>query len=200
MSVAQRATQLRIPEAVRDIVIGPRRLEARVAEMAHQINSDYPGEEICAVGVLNGALPFLCDLVRRVTIPVSIDFVAVSRYRSGQPAAGVRLTQKLQDDIRGRHVLLVDCLLDTGLSLDFVVRRLQGCSPASLFICTLLSRPELRLAELPVRYLGFEVGEEFLIGYGLDFQGYFRELPYIASMRRGWVEEEAEALLDRMSA
>ncbi len=201
MSLRKRTAQPRVPEAVRDIVIGPRRLEACIEALAQQISRDYRGREVCAVGILNGALPFLCDLVRRLTIPVSIDFLAVSRYRSGRAAAGVRLTQGLQDDIRGRHVLLVDCLLDTGLSLDFVVRQLHGCSPASLFICTLLSRPELRLAELPVRYLGFEVGEEFLIGYGLDFQGYFRELPYLASMRRGWgEEEEAEVLVGRMSA
>lgn len=200
MNAAQDA-QSRIPGAVRDIIISSQRLEARIGELARQISRDYQGEEILAIGVLTGALPFVCDLVRRMSLEVVLDFVSVSRYRTGQPAPGVRLTQSPQDDIRGRHVLLVDSLLDTGLSLDFVVRQLRLRAPASLHICTLLSRPELRLADLPVRYVGFEVGEEFLIGYGLDFQGYFRELPYIASMRRGWVAREPSGnLLDKISA
>lgn len=201
MSVAQSDAQYRIPEAVGDIIITSLQLEQRIDELAQQISRDYRGEELLAIGVLRGALPFVCDLVRRMKLRVVLDFVSVSRYRAGQPAPGVRLLQSPQDDIRGRNVLLVDSLLDTGLSLDFVIRQLRGRSPASLHICTLLSRPELRLAELPVRYVGFEVGEEFLIGYGLDYQGYFRELPYVANMRRDWANREPlGALLDKMPA
>jgi hypoxanthine phosphoribosyltransferase len=139
------------------------------------------------VGILQGAYAFTRDLVRELTSPVSPDFMRISRYQ--KPFTGeVEIVEDLQQDITGRHVLLVEDIVDTGLSLNYLVQVLVDRNPASLEVCTLLNRSELRLVEIPIKYVGFQVSDEFLIGYGLDFRGGYGELPFVATLNPHSVE------------
>ncbi len=172
-----------VPGEVNRIVFEEEEIIARVGELAEQISRDYLGKDLVVVGILKGASVFTCDLVRALNIPVKLDFVAISNY-SPKPQSGVvRILKDLQEDVDGRHVLLVEDIVDTGLTLNYLVRVVNSRAPASLSVCTLLDRPGLRLADLPIRYSGFHVNQQFLIGYGLDYRESFRDLPYIATMR-----------------
>ena len=171
------------PASVGKVVYSPDTISRRLDQLARQIDRDWEGQELSAVGVLNSALPFMSDLLRRLRTPVTTDFVSLSRYRGLRGERCARLVKDVQDDIAGRHVLLIDDLVDTGLSAHFLCRLLQGRGPASVTVCALLSRPELLLVDIPLRYVGFHVSQEFLVGYGLDYQGLYRELPYIATLQ-----------------
>ena len=171
------------PECVAsEVVYDEKTIRARVAQLGLDISADYAGRELLVVGILKGALVFTCDLVRELQIPLHLDFIAISRYSAVRRTEKVRIVKDLQEDIAGRHVLLVEDIVDTGLTANYLYGLLSERKPASLRLCTLLDRPDLRLAELPLNYVGFQLSREFLIGYGLDYRDRYRDLPFIASM------------------
>ena len=160
------------------------RIARRVRELGEAITRDYQGLHPVLVSVLKGAIYFLADLSRAISIPVQVDFLAISRYgRASEETGVVRITRDLDIDITDRHVLMVEDIVDTGLTLGYLLRVLQERRPASLYVCTLLDNPARRLVELPIRYRGFSVADEFLVGYGLDWQEEYRHLPYLAVVR-----------------
>ena len=165
-----------------DVVYDEKTIRTRVAQLGLRISTDYAGRELLVVGILKGALVFTCDLVRELEIPLQLDFIAISRYAAQRRTGKVRIVKDLQEDIAGRHVLLVEDIVDTGLTANYLCSLLSARKPRSLSLCTLLDRPDLRLAELPLNYVGFQVSREFLIGYGLDYRDRYRDLPFIASM------------------
>ncbi len=171
------------PLNVGQVLFEQEAISSRVKELAREIESDFTGRELSVIGVLAGGFHFMSDLVRDLRIPVSLDFVAISRYQSAPGSKRVKLIKDLDDSIEGRHILLVDDIVDTGLSLHYLVQQLRRRSPASVSAASLLVRPELRIAEIPLDYIGFEVSAEFLIGYGLDHRGLYRDLPFIATLR-----------------
>lgn len=170
------------PSIVREIVYDQSAIRKRVAELGRQIDSDYRGRDLTVVGILKGAFAFTSDLIRSISAPVGLDFVAVSRYHPRRDQGRVRLLKDLQQEVSGKHLLLVEDIIDTGLTAHCLIRLLVRREPASITICTLLDRRDLRLVEVPIGYVGFRASEEFLIGYGLDYQDRYRNLPYIASM------------------
>ena len=146
-------------------------IRRRVAEMARRISSDYAGvEELLLVGILRGCFIFLADLSRLLTVPRSVDFIAVSCYgKSATPTGAVRIIMDLHADIAGRHVLLVEDIVDSGRTMDYLLRALQARNPASLRVCTLLSKTCRRVVDVPLDYIGFDIPDDFVLGYGLDF-------------------------------
>jgi hypoxanthine phosphoribosyltransferase len=165
---------------VQKILIDERTLRARVAEMGGEISADYEGKDILLVGVLKGAVFFMADLMRHLSIPCEVDFMAISSYGASTDSSGVvRILKDLDINIEGRHVLVVEDIIDSGLTLSYLVRTLEARGPASLEICALLTKPERREIKVPVRYTGFEIPNEFVIGYGLDYAERYRNLPYV---------------------
>ena len=165
---------------VSEVLITSEQITEKVREMGGRITQDYAGERLLLVGVLRGAVVVMGDLMRCINLPCEIDFMDISSYGSGTSSSGVvRILKDLEEDITGRHVLLVEDIVDTGLTLSYLVRSLLARKPASLEICALLTKPTRRRAELDVKYLGFEVPDEFVVGYGLDYAGAYRNLPDI---------------------
>ncbi len=167
---------------VDEIVYDEATILKRVEELARRIERDYRGRDLMVVGILKGAFVFTCDLIRNISSPVGLDFISVSRYHPRRDQGRVRLLKDLQEEITGRHVLLVEDIIDTGLTAHSLLGLLTRRKPASIRICTLLDRRDLRLVEVPIRYVGFQASGAFLIGYGLDYQDRYRNLPFIASM------------------
>jgi hypoxanthine phosphoribosyltransferase len=166
------------------LVLEEKQIARRVRELGRQITRDYEGCDLLIVGILTGAFLFTCDLIRQVDLRLMVDFMSISRY-SRRPATGeVKILKDLQSDLSGRDVLIVEDIVDTGLTLHYLTRCLLNRRPSSLNICSLLDRPDLRLADIPIRYKGFVISSDFLVGYGLDFQGRYRNLPYLATMKR----------------
>src|ERR671910_1880553 len=160
-------------------------IQAKVRELAELITEDYRGEKVLLVGILRGAVVFLSDLMRQLELPCEIDFMEVSSYGAGTQSSGVvRILKDLEEDITGRHVLIVEDIIDTGLTLSYLRRSLLARGPTSLEICALLSKPSRRQVDLSVKYLGFEVPDEFVIGYGIDYAGAYRNLPDIRVLAR----------------
>ena len=173
------ATELE--RAVTDVLIDRDALQRRIAELGEEISADYAGRDLLLVGVLKGAVFFLADLMRRITVPCEIDFMAISSYGASTDSSGVvRILKDLDINIEGRHVLVIEDIIDSGLTLSYLMRTLEARSPASLEICALLTKPDRREMKVPVRYTGFEIPNEFVIGYGLDFGERYRNLPYVA--------------------
>jgi hypoxanthine phosphoribosyltransferase len=166
-------------------LISESRIAARVAELAAQISGDYAGvDELVLVGVLRGAFIFLADLVRRLTVPTSIDFMALSHYERGStPSGAVRLVMDLRVPIAGRHVLLVEDIVDSGETLAYLRRMLDARGPASLKICALTRKPDRLTADVRVDYVGFDIPDAWVVGYGLDYNNKFRALPYIGILQ-----------------
>jgi hypoxanthine phosphoribosyltransferase len=165
------------------ILVGAEDLNRRVGELAEEINRDYAGRDLLLIGVLKGAVFFVSDLMRRLTIPVEVDFMAVASYGSATRSSGVvRILKDLDAVIEGRHVLIVEDIVDSGLTLQYLLRNLEGRQPASLEVCALLIKPERRKVDLKTRYVGFEIPDEFAIGYGLDHAERYRNLPYVAAL------------------
>ncbi len=168
-------------EGVGRILIEEDTLQARVRELGAEISSDYAGKDLLLVGVLKGAVFFMADLMRELTIPCEIDFMAISSYGAGTDSSGVvRILKDLDLNISGRNVLVVEDIIDSGLTLSYLVRTLTARKPASVDICALLTKPERREVDVPVRYIGFEIPNEFVIGYGLDYAERYRNLPHVA--------------------
>jgi hypoxanthine phosphoribosyltransferase len=162
------------------VLVPSEKIGQRVRELGERITEDYRGEELLLVGILRGAVVFLSDLMRCLELPCEIDFMEVSSYGAGTTSSGVvRILKDLEEDITGRHVLIVEDIIDTGLTLSYLRRTLLARKPASLEICSLLSKPSRRQVDLEAKYLGFEVPDEFVVGYGIDFAGAYRNLPDI---------------------
>ena len=158
-------------------------LRERVRRLGADISRDYDGKPLLLVGLLRGSVIFLADLLRAVTIPVKVDFLAVSSYVGRDSSGVVRLLKDLDHPIAGLDVLLVEDIIDTGLTLSYVLRVLKTRDPASLEVCTLLNKPRSRLIDQPLKYVGFDVPDEFVVGYGLDHNQHHRNLPYIATLQ-----------------
>ena len=167
-------------------------LQARIRELGAEISSDYEGRDLLLIGVLKGAVFFMSDLMRHLTIPCEIDFMAISSYGDSTDSSGiVRILKDLDINIEGRHVLIVEDIIDSGLTLSYLVRNLESREPASLEICALLTKPDRREIEVPVRYVGFEIPNRFVIGYGLDFAERYRNLPYVGVLDPGLIQTDA---------
>ena len=166
-----------IPKDVREVLITEEEIQAKLAEIARRIEPDYADCEPLLVGVLKGAVMVVSDLARELTIPLKMDWMAVSSYGSGTESSGVvRILKDLDTDLTGRHVLIVEDIIDSGLTLSWLKQNLESRGPASVEICTLLRKPERLKSDVPVRYVGFDVPNEFVVGYGLDFDEQNRHL------------------------
>src|SRR5215203_2305219 len=170
--------------SVTEVLVSSEDIMEKVRELGERITEDYRGERLLLVGILRGAVVFLSDLMRHLQLPCEIDFMEVSSYGADTTSSGVvRILKDLEEDISGRHVLIVEDIIDTGLTLSYLRRSLLARKPASLEICALLSKPSRRRTDLDVRYLGFEVPDEFVVGYGLDYAGAYRNLPDICILK-----------------
>jgi hypoxanthine phosphoribosyltransferase len=169
---------------VKEVLIPSKEIQKKVCELGEIITRDYRGERLLLVGVLRGAVIVLGDLMRNIDLPCEIDFMDISSYGTGTSSSGVvRILKDLEEDITARHVLIIEDIIDTGLTLSYLRRTLLQRKPASLEICALLSKPSRRQVDLTVRYLGFEVPDEFVIGYGIDYAGAYRNLPDIRALK-----------------
>jgi hypoxanthine phosphoribosyltransferase len=168
-------------QAVGDILVQRDELEHRVRELGAEISRDYADRQLLLIGVLKGAVFFLADLMRHLEIDCEVDFMAVSSYGASTDSSGVvRILKDLDAPIEGRDVLIVEDIVDSGLTLSYLFRMLRARNPASLEVCALLTKPARREIDLPIRYVGFEIPNRFAIGYGLDFAERYRNLPYVA--------------------
>jgi hypoxanthine phosphoribosyltransferase len=173
-------SQAELEQGVGDILIGEEELQARIRDLGAELSVDYAGREVLLVGVLKGAVFFMADLMRSLTIPCEIDFMAISSYGASTDSSGVvRILKDLDINIEGRHVLVVEDIVDSGLTLSYLMRNLESREPATLEVCALLTKPSRREIDVPVKYIGFEIPNRFVIGYGLDFAERYRNLPYV---------------------
>lgn len=171
-------------EEISDTLISRTELKTRVAELAAEISRDYKDKDLVLVGILKGAFIFLADLCRMLTVPASFDFIAVSSYGSGTKSGGiVRILKDLDTDITGKDVVIVEDIIDSGLTLNYLHKSLRARNPASLEICALLRKPETDRVKLGTKYVGFSIPSDFVVGYGLDYAGKYRNLPHIARLR-----------------
>jgi len=170
-------------EAIGEVLVQADELQHRVREMAAEISRDYAGKDLLLIGVLKGAVFFLADLMRQLDVSCEVDFMAVASYGSSTESSGVvRILKDLDAPLEGRHVLIVEDIVDSGLTLQYLMRTLHARGPASLEVCALLTKPERRQVEMPARYVGFEIPDRFAIGYGLDYAEKYRNLPYVATL------------------
>ena len=174
-------------EILSEILIDEPTLQARIAELGAEISRDYQGCDLVLICILRGGMVFLVDLMRHVSVPHQIDFMAVSSYGAGvrQTAGHVRLSLDLKTDIVDKDVLLVEDIVDSGQTMAYLLRMLQAKSPASLRVCTLLNKPNRRVVDVPLDYVGFDIPDEFVLGYGLDYDEKHRNLPYVAVLKQG---------------
>ena len=174
-------SQTELEAAVGEILIDEVSLASRVAELGAEVSADYQGRDLLLIGVLKGAVFFMADLMRHLTVPCEVDFMAISSYGDATDSSGiVRILKDLDINIEGRDVLVVEDIIDSGLTLSYLIRNLESREPASLEICALLTKPARREIDVSVRYVGFEIPNRFVIGYGLDFGERYRNLPYVA--------------------
>ncbi|HEY1419086.1 MAG TPA: hypoxanthine phosphoribosyltransferase [Candidatus Dormibacteraeota bacterium] len=166
-----------------NIIVSPVELETRVRALARKISRDYAGQSLVLVGVLKGVTFFLADLARQIKVPFVLDYLDLRRYAGAQPRERVRIARDIDYPIEGRHVLLVEDIVNTGLTLDYVLSELRARSPASLEVVTLLDRPLRRLAAVPIRYVGFQIPNDYVVGYGLDYRELYRNLPFVCTLR-----------------
>ncbi len=181
-------TSSRVPEAYREdvaeVIIDAGQIDARLDELAREVDADYAGRQVLIVGVLKGAIFVMADLARKLTIPTAMDFMACSSYGSATTSSGtVRILKDLDTDIEGRDVLVVEDIVDSGLTLDYLFKNLRSRKPASIEVLALLTKPARREVDLPIRYVGFEVPDVFVVGYGLDFAEDYRGLADIVALR-----------------
>jgi hypoxanthine phosphoribosyltransferase len=185
-------SQTELEQGVSEILIDEDTLRGRVAELGEEISRDYAGRDLLLVGVLKGAVFFMADLMRHLTVPCEIDFMAISSYGASTDSSGVvRILKDLDINIEGRDVLVVEDIIDSGLTLSYLMRTLEAREPAALQICALLTKPGRRQIDVPVRYVGFEIPNRFVIGYGLDYAERYRNLPYVAVLHADLVPEGA---------
>jgi hypoxanthine phosphoribosyltransferase len=170
--------------SIGEVLVKAEDLKARVGDLAAEISRDYEGRDLLLIGILRGAVLFLADLMRELTIPCEIDFMALSSYGSKTDSSGVvRILKDLDGPIEGRDVLIVEDIIDSGLTLHYLMRNLNARNPASVEVCALLTKPERRRVDLPTKYVGFEIPNLFAIGYGLDHDQRYRNLDYVAALK-----------------
>ena len=173
-----------LDDDIESTLIPAEAIQAKITELAAQIDADYAGRELLLVGVLKGALMVMADLARAITLPVQLDFMAVSSYGSGTRSSGVvRILKDLDKDITGKDVLVVEDIIDSGLTLSWLLRNLRSRGPASVEVLALLRKPDAAKVEVPVAYSGFNIPNEFVVGYGLDYGERYRNLPYVGTLK-----------------
>ncbi|MBP1757013.1 MAG: hprT [Firmicutes bacterium] len=176
---------------VETILLNESVLATRIHELGEEISKDYAGEEVMLVGILKGASVFMSDLIRQISIPAYIDYMVVSSYGNSAETSGVvRIIKDLEDNIEGKNIIIVEDIIDTGLTLAYLKHNLLSRHPKSLKICTLLDKPARREKEITVDYMGFEVPDEFIIGYGIDYAEKYRNLPFIGILKREVYEKK----------
>jgi hypoxanthine phosphoribosyltransferase len=176
-------------DAIQEILIDEQTLQQRVAELGEEISADYEGRDLLLVGVLKGAVFFMADVMRHLSLPCEVDFMAISSYGAASDSSGVvRILKDLDINIRDRNVLVLEDIIDSGLTLSYLMRSLGAREPASLEACALLVKHGRRQTEVPVRYVGFEIPNRYVVGYGLDFAERYRNLPFVAVLREGLYE------------
>lgn len=175
---------------IQEVLLTEQMLKDKVAELGAQITRDYADKEIFAIGILRGAVVFMADLIRAIERPVQIDFMAVSSYGMQADSSGiVRILKDLDSSITGKHVLIIEDIIDSGQTLSYLIKNLTERKPASIQLCTLMNKPERRKVDLPVKYIGFEIPNEFVVGYGLDYAERYRNLPYLGVLKRSVYEK-----------
>ena len=183
-----------LEQDIKCVLFSEEQLEQRVCELAAQIDRDYAGKEPLLVSVLRGSFVFMADLVRHITLPCTVDFMAVSSYGSGTTSSGqVKIIKDLSEQIEGKDVIVVEDILDSGNTLSYLLKLLEARHPASIRLCTLLDKPERRTKPVAVQYSGFTIPDEFVVGYGLDFAEKYRNLPYIGVLKPCVYEAELPA-------
>lgn len=165
------------------VMLSEEEVDKRIKEIGDQISKDYEGKQVHLVCVLKGGSFFMCELAKRITVPVYVDFMSVSSYGSGTTSSGVvKIIKDLDSPLEGKDVIVVEDIVDTGHTLSYLLGMLQGRNPASLRLCTLLDKPERRVAQVSVDYIGFTIPDKFIVGYGLDYDQKYRNLPYIGTV------------------
>lgn len=169
---------------IQEILISEEELNGKVKELAEQITADYKGKDLLLLCILKGGVMFLADLARNIKMPVSLDFMAVSSYGTSSESSGVvKIVKDLNESIEGKHIIIVEDIIDSGLTLNYLVNYLKARGPKSVEICTILDKPERREVEVPVKYKGFDVPNAFLVGYGLDYSEKYRNLPFVGILK-----------------
>ncbi len=169
---------------IQEVLFSEEQLDRRVREIAAEINKDYEGKEIMLISVLRGSFVFMADLCRRIDLPCSLDFMSVSSYGKGTTSSGqVQITRDLSSDISGKHIIVVEDILDSGNTLSYLLKLLEQRNPASIRLCTLLNKPDRRVKHVDVHYCGFDIPDAFIVGYGLDYAEQYRNLPYIGILK-----------------
>ena len=172
-------------ENIKEVLLTEEQIKARIAELGEELSREYAGKNPVVVGVLKGVVVFYADMIRQLTVPCQMDFMWISSYKGTNSTGTMQVRQDLSSDIEGRHVLILEDIFDTGNSLDFTVKHLQARNPASLKICTLLDKPERRnpAVTLEADWVGFTIPNEFVVGYGLDYNDYYRNLPFVGVLK-----------------
>jgi hypoxanthine phosphoribosyltransferase len=173
---------MKMTEPISEVLLTEQQIQRRVQELGAAIAADYAGLDPVLVGVLRGVVVFMADLIRAIPIPFSIDFLAITSYGAQAGPGQVKLLKDLEVSIEGRHVLFIDDMVDTGLTLHTLLRLLRARDPASLHVCTLFDKPRLRLVKLPLRYVGFDLPDRYVVGYGLDYRQRYRNLPFVGTL------------------
>jgi hypoxanthine phosphoribosyltransferase len=168
---------------IAEVLVSETEIRDKVIELGRQISKDYEGQDLVLVGLLRGAIVFLSDLMRAIDVPIQLDFIGISSYGDSTESGAVRLVMDLETDIVGRHVLIVEDIVDTGKTLFYLVENLKARQPASLRVCALLDKPERRQVPIDVDYVGFEIADRFVVGYGLDFAEGYRNLPFVGVLK-----------------
>lgn len=174
---------------IAETLVSEEAIRTKVADLGRRISKDYQGEELLLIGLLRGSIVFLSDLMRAITIPVRLDFIGIQSYGVSTESGAVRLVMDLETDIAGRHVLIVEDIVDTGKTLSYLVENLKARQPASLRVCALLDKPDRRQVPIKVDYVGFEIPDKFVVGYGLDFAEGYRNLPYVGVLKEHLYKE-----------
>ena len=169
---------------IQEVLFSEEQLDRRVREIAAEITRDYEGKEIMLISVLRGSFVFMADLCRRIDLPCTLDFMSVSSYGKGTTSSGqVQITRDLSSDISGKHIIVVEDILDSGNTLSYLLKLLEQRKPASIRLCTLLNKPDRRVKHVDVHYCGFDIPDAFIVGYGLDYAEQYRNLPYIGILK-----------------
>lgn len=171
-------------DCIKSILIDEEALQLKIKELGEQITKDYQGKDLLVICILKGAVMFVSDLIKRIDLPLEIDFMAISSYGNSTKSSGiVRIIKDLNEEIKGKHILIVEDIIDSGLTLSYLIDNLKSREPASVAICTLLDKPDNRKTDIDIVYTGFVVPDEFVVGYGLDYAEKYRNLPFIAVLK-----------------
>lgn len=179
-------------EDIENVLISEEEIREKAHELGQTISEDYAGKDLVLVSVLRGAILFVADLIRAISIPLTVDFMAISSYGPSTDTSGiVKVVKDLEENIMGKHVLIVEDIIDTGLTLNYLIRNLRSREPASLDVCVLLDKSARRIVyNLPIKYKGFDVPDAFVVGYGLDYRQKYRNLPFVGILKKAVYEEE----------